>query len=473
MGALPLHTRKAVLPDGPPTRRTVTSRLVYRSWQHGLREPPIGRDQAWRTSAGEPLFGGGFDVLEDGVEVADGLYGLESDEIGLDLGPLAGVLFGDDGRLGVGVVGEEVVFDLGGDWGFGMFGELGQEEGVGLVGEGIAAGFDLEAGVEVAVGKVLLDGVVVIEDEAERPDGVIDAADVKAFGVLGGALDGEEFEKSYFGQDEDKAGVDVAADAGRVAILLPVVVGRGLQEISGEGVEVWAGDVFGEVLSVEDGFGAGDIGEEAAGGEAVGAKGDLTGADDFGQLQAVGLVEGFGEQDRGDFEADVTEIGGGSEAALGELVDVEGELGLDVGVWVLGVVDVGAVALLEAGKLDGDGEVDGGAVAYGIAEVVGEGADGEGEFVGGLSVAEEREDEVAGADVVGEVGEELVAEGVVAEVLDGATAVGIAVSLLKLGGGEGGEALEQDGLDGGFPGEVDELFVGLDGVGNGGRGRAE
>jgi hypothetical protein len=72
---------------------------------------------------------------------------------------------------------------------------------------------------------------------------------------------------------------------------------------------------------------------------------------------------------------------------------------------------------------------------------------------------------------VGEVGEEGVAEGIVAEVLDGAAAVGVGVGLLKLGFGEGGVLLEEDGTDGMFPGEVDELFVGLYGVGDGGDGR--
>jgi hypothetical protein len=60
------------------------------------------------------------------------------------------------------------------------------------------------------------------------------------------------------------------------------------------------------------------------------------------------------------------------------LVDVEGELGADVGARVFGVVDVGAVFLLEFGKFDRDGEIDGRAVADGVADVVREGADGEG-----------------------------------------------------------------------------------------------
>jgi len=100
-----------------------------------------------------------------------------------------------------------------------------------------------------------------------------------------------------------------------------------------------------------------------------------------------------------------------------------------------------------------------------------EGANGEGELVGGVRVVEEADDEVSGADIVGEVGEEFVAEGVVAEVLDGAAAVRVGVSLLELGFGEGGVLLEKNGPDGLLPGQVDQLLMGLDRVGYGWRCR--
>ena len=126
-----------------------------------------------------------------------------------------------------------------------------------------------------------------------------------------------------------------------------------------------------------------------------------------------------------------------------------------MGVRILSVVDVAAVLFFEFGKLDGDGDIDDGAVTDGVADVVREGTDGEGEFVGGVRVAEEADDEVSGANVVGEVGEETVGEGVVAKILNGRAAVGVGVSLLKLGLGEGGVLLEEDGADGLLPGEVD------------------
>jgi hypothetical protein len=136
-------------------------------------------------------------------------------------------------------------------------------------------------------------------------------------------------------------------------------------------------------------------------------------------------------------------------------------------VGVFGVVDGGAIPLCEFGELDWDRLVDCPTMTYVVANVVGERADGEGEFVSGLGVVEEREDEVAGPDVVGKVGEELIAEGVVAEVLDGAAAVGVGVCFLKLGLGEGREATEQKRADGLLPGKVDEFLVRLDRVRDG------
>ena len=223
---------------------------------------------------------------------------------------------------------------------------------------------------------------------------------------------------------------------------------------------------------MQDGFGAGDVGKEATNAVAVDADGGLFGADDVGQAQSVGFEEGFAQEGHGDLKADVFEIGGGGEASLAELVDVKGELGLDVGVGVLSVVDGGAILLFELGEFDGDGLVDGEAVAEAVSDVVGERAYGEGKLVKRLGVVEQREDKVAGADVVGEVGEEGVAEGIVAEVLNGAAAVGVGVSFQELRVSERRIVLEENRANGRFPGDVDELLMGLDGVGDG-RGRCE
>jgi hypothetical protein len=145
---------------------------------------------------------------------------------------------------------------------------------------------------------------------------------------------------------------------------------------------------------------------------------------------------------------------------VGDLVNIEGELGLNVLVFSFGVADGVTELLFELGELDGDGAVGGHGVADAVADVVGEGADGEGELVGIAGVAEEVDDEIAGADVVSEVGEELVAEGVIADVLDNAAAVGISARVLDLGGGEVRIAALEERDDGAVPGEIDELLVG-------------
>lgn len=140
---------------------------------------------------------------------------------------------------------------------------------------------------------------------------------------------------------------------------------------------------------------------------------------------------------------------------------------------VFAVVDAVSVLLFELGKFNRHGEIDGFGVAEIVAHIVGESADGEGQFVGGASVAEETTDEVAGADVVHQVAVEGFTERVVADILYGAAAVGVGVGFTKLRGGEIGKAGKQQRTDGGLPGEVDELFVGLKRVGQGGPGCEE
>ena len=67
------------------------------------------------------------------------------------------------------------------------------------------------------------------QDEAHRLDGAVDALDVEVFGLLGGTFDGEHFERADFGQYEDEAGIEMAGEAGLLAVGLPVVVGGCLE----------------------------------------------------------------------------------------------------------------------------------------------------------------------------------------------------------------------------------------------------
>ena len=143
----------------------------------------------------------------------------------------------------------------------------------------------------------------------------------------------------------------------------------------------------------------------------------------------------------------MVEIRGGWEAVLAELVDVEGEFDADVLVFALGIVDRWAVFLRELGKLDGNGAVGGIGVSDVVADVVRERSDGEGEFVGVMSVAKKAGDEVSRADIVGEVAKENIAEGKVAKILDGAATVSIRVSFAELVFAELAIAAEENGAD--------------------------
>ena len=322
------------------------------------------------------------------------------------------------------------MFELEGDDVVRILSDEGQEFGVGFIGGRIGSGLDDGSCVEVAIGKIALDVIVVVEDSAERIDGSIDALDVEVFGLRSWAFDGEELECTDLRQDKDEASVDVAAETGLPAISLPIVIGRCLLKFIDEVGEVGTGYVGWKAVLVEDSFRAGDVWNEVPHRAAVDADGSLSLADDLADVNAVGFKECVVDEAVGDFEADMFEIGGRGEATDAELVDVEGELGLDVGVRVLVVVDSGAVLLFELGELDGNRAVDGDAVTDTVADVVGEGADGEGELIGSVCVAEKIEDEIAGADVMGEVGEEDVAEGVITEVLDSTASVGVGVGSL-------------------------------------------
>ena len=150
---------------------------------------------------------------------------------------------------------------------------------------------------------------------------------------------------------------------------------------------------------------------------------------------------------------------------MGNFIDVEGELSLNVLVFAFTIIDGLAVFGGERRELDGDGEIGGVGVADGVADVMGESADGEGELVSIAGVAKEVDDEISGADVVSEVREEWVAEGIVADVLNDAAAVGIGTGVFDFRRGERGVAREKKRDDGALPGEVNELLMGEQGLG--------
>src|SRR6185437_15686140 len=175
--------------------------------------------------------------------------------------------------------------------------------------------------------------------------------------------------------------------------------------------------------------------------------------------QAVGLIEGERELPGRNLEADVAKVPDRSEAMVGNLIDVEGELRPDMLLLALGVVHDIAVAPLQLWKLHRHGNVGSLRVADGVADVVRKRADGEGEFVRVAGIPEQVDDEIAGTHVRGEIGEVLVAERIVANVLDDAAAVGVGAGVVKLDRRKRGVAAEQQWNDRCIPGQIDELLM--------------
>jgi len=238
---------------------------------------------------GDLVFGKFVD--SDRVEFPYGLHRRERLQICFDPAPLFRVLFSDDRGLRVGVVGHEVVLELGGDDVVRVAGDRGQEFGIGVIGEWVIAGLDEHSRVEIAITKVAANVIVIIQDLAQRFDGAIEACDVEVFGLQSGTLDRQELEGPDFGKDEDEAGVEVTAEAWLLSVGFPVVISGCLEEVVSELGEVGAGNVCGKVLFVEDGFGTGDVGDEVAYRVAIDADGGFFAADDVAELKAVGFKE--------------------------------------------------------------------------------------------------------------------------------------------------------------------------------------
>ena len=308
-----------------------------------------------------------------------------------------------------------------------------------------------------------------VEVAVELVDGAVDALDVGVLLGGGGDAEGEDFEGADLGEDVDDDGEEVGSEAGvgvpgaEVALVLRTA--EAVEELA----VVEAGVFLFDLVPVAEEGDGGHAGDEAADGAAVAADGEVFVGEHRGEGKAVGLLEGSFEELFGDLEADEVAVVLLRVSAVGDLGDVEAELGADVGGFVVVVGDDGAEAVAELWVLVGGDVVDGG-VADDVAAVVREGTEGEGVLVGGGGLAKEGGDEVAGADVVEEVGELAAAEGVVADVLDDGAAVGEGVRLLDLVVGEVGEAGVEEGEDVREPGHVHDLLMREDGVGAGGPG---
>lgn len=198
---------------------------------------------------------------------------------------------------------------------------------------------------------------------------------------------------------------------------------------------------------MEKSEGVGDAWNEGVDSEAVGTY--VYAATSFSEVlsYSIGLVIGEGELANRYAQANVAQVWQRREAMMCDLVDIKSKLGLDVLARALCVVDDATEFVSESRKFNRDGKVSSLGVADGVADVVRERADGEGQLVCVAGVAKEVDDEVPGADVMGEVGEGFVAEGIVTNVLNDAAGVGVGASLFEIGGGEVGIAAEQQRND--------------------------
>src|SRR5579862_2018464 len=181
-------------------------------------------------------------------------------------------------------------------------------------------------------------------------------------------------------------------------------------------------------------------------------------------VDTIGADERALQSFAGNFKSDGAQVSGRGKFLICQLVDIKGKFSSDMTVRTLIVGYTSSELMLELGKLNRSRGIDGLRMADRIANVVRQGADGEGVFVDVLSVAEQVGDEISGADVVGEVAEELFAEGVIAHVLDRRAAVGVGVRLAQLRLGGIGKAGEQQRTNAVVPCEIDQFFVGEDGI---------
>jgi hypothetical protein len=171
---------------------------------------------------------------------------------------------------GVGEVGEQVALDAEGDGRGGVAGHLMEEIGVGVVLEGVGAGLDFEAGVEVLVGRP--SEVVAVARVCGGRRWCDEGVDVVLLGFGSGAAEGEVGERADLWDDEDEAGEQVGAEPGVAAIGCPVVGGGEVGDLLVEGVERGAGNVGRQAIAVEQGLGVGDAGQQGADGVAVAAE---------------------------------------------------------------------------------------------------------------------------------------------------------------------------------------------------------
>ena len=169
------------------------------------------------------------------------------------------------------------------------------------------------------------------EVETEAIDGGVDALDVDILLDRIGEGDLEGFEGADLGDKLEEEGGDVAADADVVVVGAEVLFVLGAVEAVEKFFLLDAGSGLLDLASVVD---EGDLGhgrDDGGDGAAIGADGEVFVLEDVGDGDAVGLLKGAVEEGFGDLEADEVAVVFLRVVALGDLDDVEAELGAEMG----------------------------------------------------------------------------------------------------------------------------------------------
>ena len=177
------------------------------------------------------------------------------------------------------------------------------------------------------------------------------------------------------------------------------------------------------------------------------------------QIERVSVAKGALEQRFRYLEADKIVIGGRREMALGNLKDIEAELGLYVSDRIVLICDDIAEFLAQARVKHGHHMIGGDAMTVVVGNIVRQSSQRESAFVHIMSLRQQVGDEVAATHVMGKVAEQLVAEGIVAHVLNDGSAVSVGVRSSKLGGRSAWITGQQKTFNIRIPERVDDGFV--------------
>jgi len=297
--------------------------------------------------------------LGDGVRRFRGKRGAVFDAIEFDegAGPGFAVLRLFEIRL-LREVSEDVLAEVGRDVPGAAAAEFIEVFHVGAVGEVVFAGDGLAAGVNVEVGEIHAACADAADGVAVGGDGVVDTFEVEVLGFGSGNFEIEALERAEFGDEFDDKGDDAGAEGGFTVVLTPFLfvfgTGKVVEEEALCGAVLFL-DVVGR-MKLEGDFS--ELGHEQADGVAEGFDGEVRGAEDVVERDAVGFLEGALEKGRGDFEADEVMVLFGGIAVFGDLGDVETELDADMRLGAFGVGDFLAVFFAKLRKGDRDGAID-------------------------------------------------------------------------------------------------------------------